>query len=82
MAQNWILNINEDKNWPPGKMSGVYFVEFQAFDPLHPWLQRYSILSVPSSFVAELTELDIRLSSVCDRPYADQDFPAKKFSSR
>ena len=38
--------------------------------------------TVPSSFVPELTELDIRLSSVCDRPYADSDFPAKKSSSR
>ena len=32
-------------------------------------------------FVAELTELDILISSVCDRPYADPGFPAKKFSS-
>ena len=77
-----ILNINEGKKWQPGKTTGVYFVKFQAFAPLHPRLQRCSIPSVPSSCVDELTELDIRLSNVCDRPYADPDFPAKKFSSR
>ena len=60
----------------------MYFVKFQAFAPLLLRLQRCSIPSVPSSFVAELTELHILLSSVCDRPYADPDFPAKKFSSR
>ena len=68
-----ILNINEGKKWPPMKTTGVYFVKFQAFAPLHPRLQRCAIPSVPSSFVAELTELDIRLSSVCDRLYADSD---------
>ena len=64
------------------KTTGVYFVKFQAFAPPHPRLQRCAIPSVPSSFVAELTELDIRLSSVCDRAYANPDFPAKKFSSQ
>ena len=59
----------------------MYFVKFQAFALLHPRLQHCSTPSVPSSLVAELTELDIRLSSVWDRPYADLDFPAKKFSS-
>ena len=63
-----ILNINEGKKWPPGKTTGVYFVKFQAFAPLHHRLQRCSISSVPSYFVAELTELDILVSSVCDRP--------------
>ena len=77
-----ILNINEGEKWASQKTTGVYFVRYQAFAPLHPRLQCCSIPSVPSSFVAELTELVMLLSSVCDRPYADPDFSAKKFSSR